>query len=189
MLRGRVFRQTDETGRLREQYAQAEGSFDVGRFDFYSLARVGQLREAGRLWNTRFTGADLEYTSTWGFVGIYNQIGSRQGIFNWFVSLDANANLFSRLTISLAAHRFDWRDRRETLVMRTTTNYQFTRHVGLRLFHERVIEQTDGTTKDNFNTVFDYEFTPESHFFLVFVRDRDRTKAAFSKIAYLFGGI
>ena len=189
VLRGRVFRQTDETGRLREQYAQAEGSFDVGRFDFYSLARVGQLREAGRLWNTRFTGADLEYTSTWGFVGIYNQIGSRQGIFNWFVSLDANANLFSRLTISLAAHRFDWRDRRETLVMRTTTNYQFTRHVGLRLFHERVIEQTDGTTKDNFNTVFDYEFTPESHFFLVFVRDRDRTKAAFSKIAYLFGGI
>ena len=84
VLRGRVFRQTDETGRLREQYAQAEGSFDVGRFDFYSLARVGQLREAGRLWNTRFTGADLEYTSTWGFVGIYNQIGSRQGIFNWF---------------------------------------------------------------------------------------------------------
>ena len=189
VLRGRVFRQTDETGRLREQYAQAEGSFDVGRFDFYSLARIGQLREAGRLWNTRFTGADLEYTSTWGFVGIYNQIGSRQGIFNWFVSLDANANLFSRLTISLAAHRFDWRDRRETLVMRTTTNYQFTRHIGLRLFHERVIEQTDGTTKDNFNTVFDYEFTPESHFFLVFVRDRDRTKAAFSKIAYLFGGI
>lgn len=189
VLRGRVFRQTDETGRLREQYAQAEGSFDVGRFDFYSLARVGQLREAGRLWNTRFAGADLEYTSTWGFVGIYNQIGSRQGIFNWFVSLDANANLFSRLTISLAAHHFDWRDRRETLVMRTTTNYQFTRRVGLRLFHERVIEQTDGTTKDNFNTVFDYEFTPESHFFLVFVRDRDRTKAAFSKIAYLFGGI
>ena len=189
VLRGRVFRQTDETGLLREQYAQAEGSFDVGRFDFYSLARVGQLREAGRLWNTRFTGADLEYTSTWGFVGIYNQIGSRQGIFNWFVSLDANANLFSRLTISLTAHRFDWRDRRETLVMRTTTNYQFTRHVGLRLFHERVIEQTDGTTKDNFNTVFDYEFTPESHFFLVFVRDRDRSKAAFSKIAYLFDGI
>ena len=189
VLRGRVFRQTDETGRLREQYAQAEGSFDVGRFDFYSLARVGQLREAGRLWNTRFTGADLEYTSTWGFVGIYNQIGSRQGIFNWFVSLDANANLFNRLTISLTAHRFDWRGQRETLVMRTTTNYQFTRHVGLRLFHERVIEQTDGTTKDNLNTVFDYEFTPESHFFLVFVRDRDRTKAAFSKIAYLFGGI
>ena len=189
VLRGRVFRQTDETGRLREQYAQAEGSFDVGRFDFYSLARVGQLREAGRLWNTRFTGADLEYTSTWGFVGIYNQIGSRQGIFNWFVSLDANANLFNRLTISLTAYRFDWRGQRETLVMRTTTNYQFTRHVGLRLFHERVIEQTDGTTKDNLNTVFDYEFTPESHFFLVFVRDRDRTKAAFSKIAYLFGGI
>ena len=189
VLRGRAFRQTDETGRLREQYAQAEGSFDVGRFDFYSLARVGQLREAGRLWNTQFTGADLEYTSTWGFVGIYNQIGSRQGIFNWFVSLDANANLFNRLTISLTARRFDWRDRRETLVMRTTTNYQFTRHVGLRLFHERVIEQTDGTTKDNFNTVFDYEFTPESHFFLVFVRNRDRTKAAFSKIAYLFGGI
>ena len=43
------------------------------------------------------------------------------------------------------------------------------------------------TTKDNFNTVFDYEFTPESHFYLVFVRDRDRTRAAFSKIAYLFG--
>ena len=189
VLRGRVFRQTDERGRLREQYAQAEGSFDVGRFDFHSLARVGQLREAGHLWNTRFTGADLEYASTWGFVGMYNQIGRRQGIFNWFVSLDANANLFNRLTIDLTASRFDWRGQRETLVLRTTTNYQFTRRVGLRLFHERVIEQTDGTTEDNFNTVFDYEFTPESHFFLVFVRDRDRTKAAFSKIAYLFGGI
>ncbi len=65
----------------------------------------------------------------------------------------------------------------------------FTRRVGLRLFHERAIEQTDGTTMDNFNTVFDYEFTPESHFYLVLVRDHDRTRAAFSKIAYLFGVI
>ena len=85
--------------------------------------------------------------------------------------------------------RFYWSARRETLLLRTTTNYQFTRKVGLRLFHERVIERTSDTTEDNFNTVFDYEFTPESHFFLVFVRDRDRSRAVFSKIAYLFGRV
>ena len=67
LLRGRVLRQTDETGRLRQQYAQAEGSLHAGRFDFFTRGRVGQLREAGDLWNTRFAGVILEYTSTWGF--------------------------------------------------------------------------------------------------------------------------
>ena len=187
MLRGRLFRQTDPGGRLREQYAQAEGSFDVGRFDFNTLTRTGQLRESGRLWKTRFAGAGIEYGSTSGSAGLYNQVGSRQGAFNWLISLDADAILFSRLTIGLRGLRLHWSGRRKTLVLRTTTNYQFTRKVGLRLFHERVIERTPGTTEDNFNTVFDYEFTPESHFFLVFVRDRDRSRAVFSKIAYLFG--
>ena len=81
--RGRVFRQTDETGRLREQYAQAEGSFDVGRFDFYSLARVGQLREAR---------TPLEHALYWCRSRIHIDMGcssvsttrsaARQGIFN-----------------------------------------------------------------------------------------------------------
>ena len=110
-----------------------------------------------------------------------------QGVFNWLVSLDADANLFSRLTIGLTGRRFHWGAHRKTLLLRTTTNYQFTRRVGLRLFHERVIERTAGTTDDNFNTVLDYEFTPESHFFFAFVRDRNRSRAVFSKIAYLFG--
>ena len=187
VLRGRLFRQTDCAGDLQERYVQAEGSLDVGRFDFYSLARVGQQREAERLRNSRFAGIDLEYASTWGFIGLYNQIGRRQGRLNSFTSLDADANLFGQLTISLAASRFDWRDHQETLVLRTTTNYQFTRRVGLRLFHERVVDRTDETTEDNLNTVFDYEFTPESHFFFVFVRDRAGSRAVFSKIAYLFG--
>ena len=187
LLRGRVFRQTDEAGGLRQHYAQAEGSLQVGRFDFFTRGRVGQLREAGDLWNTRFAGVILEYTSTWGFLRVHNQVGTRQGALTWFGSLDARANLFERLTISLTGDRFDWRGRRETLVLRTTTNYQFTRRLGLRLFHERAVEQTDGTTKDNINNVLDYEFTPESHFYLVFVRDHDGTRAAFSKIAYLFG--
>ena len=97
------------------------------------------------------------------------------------------ADIYGRLTVNLDASRFDWDDHQETWVLRTTTNYQFTRRVGLRLFHERVIERTDDTTQDSFNTVFDYEFTPESHFFFVFVRDRASTNAVFSKIAYLFG--
>ena len=106
LLRGRVFRQTDETGRLRQQYAQAEGSLHAGLFDFFTRGRVGEQREAGRLWSTRFAGVIVDYSSTWGFVRVHNQIGTRQGAFTWFGSLDARANLFERLTISLAAVRF-----------------------------------------------------------------------------------
>ena len=188
VLRGRLFRQTDETGLLHQRYAQSEVSFDVGRFDFYSFSRLGEQREAGRLWNTRTAGIDLEYASTWGFLGFFQQIATRQGDRNWFTSVDADANLYGRLTLSLSASRFDWKGHQETWVMRTTTNYQFTRRIGLRLFHERVMQRLDDTTQDNINTVFDYEFTPESHFFFVFVRHQDDTKAVFSKLAYLFGG-
>ncbi|MBT6149897.1 MAG: hypothetical protein HOH74_30945 [Gemmatimonadetes bacterium] len=187
VLRGRLFRQMDGGGGLRERYAQTEATFDVGRFDFYSFGRIGEHHEAGRLWDTRIVGADLEYASTWGFVGLFNQIASRQGDRSWFSTLDADANIRQRLTVHLAISRFDWQSHQETWVVRTTTNYQFTRRIGLRLFHERVIERTDDSTQDNLNTVFDYEFTPESHFFFVFVRDRHESKAVFSKIAYLFG--
>ncbi len=47
---------------------------------------------------------------------------------------------------------------------------------------------TGETTDDYLNTVFDCEFTSESHFYFVFVRDASGTQAVFSKIAYLFGG-
>ena len=188
-LRGRLFRQTDETGGLRERYAQAEGSFDVGRFDFDAHAQVGQQREAGRLWDVRLAGFYFDYASTWGLVGLFNQIGKRQDSTTWFTSFDASANLFSQLTINLTANRFNWHDHQETLALRSTTSYQFTRRIGLRLYHERVVERIDNTTDDNFNTVFDYEFTPESHLFIVFVHDRTGTNAMFSKIAYLFGGV
>ena len=187
VLRGRLFRQTNETDQLHQRYAQSEASFDVGRVDIYTFGRFGEQREAGRLWDTRTAGIDLEYASTWGFLGFFQQVATRQGDRNWFTSVDANANLYSRLTLNLAASRFDWDGHQETWVLRTTTNYQFTRRIGLRLFHERVVERTTHVTQDNFNTVFDYEFTPESHFFFVFVRDRARTKAVFSKLAYLFG--
>ena len=50
------------------------------------------------------------------------------------------------------------------------------------------LERAEDITSDNFNTVFDYAFTPESHFYFVFVRDRAAARAAFTKIAYLFGG-
>ncbi|MEW6750135.1 MAG: hypothetical protein AB1505_04060 [Candidatus Latescibacterota bacterium] len=50
------------------------------------------------------------------------------------------------------------------------------------------MERTNDTTAETFNTVFDYEFTPESHFFFVFVRDTEGRKAVFSKIAYWVGG-
>ena len=188
-LRGRLFRQTDETDGLRERYAQVEGSFDVGRFDFNAHVHVGQRREAEQLWDSRFAGFDFDYASTWGRVGISNQIGRRQDRITWNSSFGASANLFSRLTIDMTANRFDWQGHQETLVLRSTTNYQFTRRIGLRVYHERVVERTDKTTDDNFNTVFDYEFTPESHLFVVFVHDRTGTTAMFSKIAYLFGGL
>lgn len=191
VLRGRLQRQSDGAGHLRERYAQAEASLDVGRFDMYSVARLGEQREAGRLWASRFAGVDLEYASTWGSAGLYNQVGRRQGELNWYTSLDGDANLYERLTVQVSGSRFDWREHGETLVWRTTTNYQFARRVGLRLFHERVVARPDGgadnRTDDYFNTVFDYEFTPESHFYFVFVRDTAGSRAVFSKIAYLFG--
>ncbi len=38
----------------------------------------------------------------------------------------------------------------------------------------------------NLNSIFDYEFTPESHFFLVFVNSSSGERAVFTKLAYLF---
>jgi len=188
VLRGRLFRQSDETGLLRERYAQTEGSFDVGRFDFYTVVRWGEQRQAGRLWNARFVGGDARYAATWGSMGLFSQIGRRQDRLSWFTSLDADANLFGRLTIRLAASRFNWHDHQDTIILRTTTNYQFTRRIGLRLYYERVVECLDDITDNYLNLVFDHEFTPESHLYLVGVRDSAGTRAMFGKIAYLFGG-
>ena len=38
----------------------------------------------------------------------------------------------------------------------------------------------------SFNSIFDYEFTPESHFFFVVVDSLPGDRAVFAKLAYLF---
>ena len=38
----------------------------------------------------------------------------------------------------------------------------------------------------NFNSIFDYEFTPESHFYFVVVDSLPGERAVFTKLAYLF---
>ena len=79
-----------------------------------------------------------------------------------------------------------WRSHRNTLIFRLRSNYQFSRKVGWRVFVERVDERLRDETLHSFNAIFDYEFTPESHFFFVFVDSRPGKRAVFTKLAYLF---
>lgn len=101
VLHGRLHHQPDKADGLRNRYAQADVNFDVGRLNFNSFVRVGEQREAGRLWSSNLAGVDLDYVSTWGFVSLFNQIGKRQDHNTWFTSLSGSTNLFNqRMTVS-----------------------------------------------------------------------------------------
>ena len=98
----------------------------------------------------------------------------------------AGVNLFDKLTVDLDLDNFFWHAHQNTLISRLRSNYQFTQKIGWRIFVERVDERMQAEVSYNFNAIFDYEFTPESHFFFVFVDSFPGERAIFTKLAYLF---
>ena len=95
-------------------------------------------------------------------------------------------NLFGKLTADLDLENFFWRSYQNTLIFRLRSNYQLTQKIGWLIFVERVDERLQDEISYNFNAIFDYEFTPESHFFFVFVDRVPGERAVFTKLAYLF---
>jgi hypothetical protein len=178
--------QTDRQHLLRERINRLFGGFDIGNFELFSTAGVGAQREMGRLFDTKFLGAELDYRATWGRVGLFNRLGTRQDKFSRYTGFVADVNLFGKLTTDLHLSHFFWRDHRSTFIFRLRSNYQFTKKVGWRIFVERVNERFEDEVSYNFNSIFDYEFTPESHFYFVFVDSTNGDKAVFTKMAYLF---
>ena len=161
-------------------------SVEIGNFDLFSFGGFGIQREEGQLFDTKFFGSEVGYRSKWGRLEVFNWMSTRQEKLNRFTSFSANVNLFGKFTTNLDVNNFFWREHQNTLILRLRSNYQFTQKIGWRLFVERVDERLEDEVSYNFNSIFDYEFTPESHFFFVFVDSTDGNRAVFTKMSYLF---
>ena len=185
-VRYSIFYQTNEEQKLRERLSTLWGGVNVGRFGFIVVGRTGKQRDEGILFDREVLNLQATYNSTWNNVLLFSRFAKRQDrSIRQFLVL-ANATLLEKVTLDFRGDRTHWRDHRKTWLVRIKGNYQFTRKVGSRLYIERVDEQLEEEINYNFNWVFDYEFTPESHFYLVFVRDQENRRAMFTKLAYLF---
>ena len=182
----RHFYQTNAQRLLRERLSESRFYIDVGRFNFFTSGGFGRLREVGQLFDTKFIRADVDYQAPWGQLSVLNRFGTRRDEFNRFTSFSGGVNLFGKFTIDLDLDNFFWRAHRNTLIFRLRSNYQFTQKIGWRIFVERVDERMVDEITYNFNSIFDYEFTPESHFFFVVVDSLPGDRAVFAKLAYLF---
>ena len=182
----RYFHQTNAQNLLRERRSEFRFNIDIGRFDLFTFGGVGVLREVGQLFDAKFIGAQIGYQAPWGQLGVENRFGTRQDEFNRFTSIFAGINLLGKLTVDLELDNFFWDTHQNTLISRLRGNYQFTKKMGWRIFVERVDERMPDEVRYNFNAIFDYEFTPESHFFFVFVDSSRSERAVFTKLAYLF---
>ena len=182
----RHFYQTNAQKLLRERRSEFRFDIDIGRFDFFTYGGFGMLREVGQLFDTRFIGSVIDYQAPWWHLEVSNRFGTRRDEFNRFTSFSAGVNLFGKLTADLDLDNFFWRTHRNTLIFRLRSNYQLTQKVGWRIFFERVDERLQDEISYNFNAIFDYEFTPESHFYFVFVDRLPGGRAVFTKLAYLF---
>ena len=182
----RHFYQTNAQRLLRERLSESRFYIDIGRFNFFVWGGFGQLREVSQLFDTKFIRADVDYQAPWGQLSVLNRFGTRRDEFNRFTSLSGGVNLFGKLTIDLDLDNFFWRAHQNTLIFRLRSNYQFTQKIGWRIFVERVDERMQDEITYNFNSIFDYEFTPESHFFFVVADSLPGDRAVFAKLAYLF---
>ena len=162
------------------------GGVDIGRFDLYTFVGSGTRREDGTLYDRQYIGSNISYRPKWGRLSLYNRFGPRQNKYSRYTRASANVNLFGKLTVGVNGSNFFWREERNTLIVGVNTNYQFTRRMGWRIFAERVDERMSHEVKYNFNSVFDYRFTPESRLFLVFADSTDGERAVLTKMSYLF---
>ena len=162
------------------------GGVDIGKFDLYTFVGSGTQREDGTLYDRQYIGSNISYRPKWGRLSLYNRFGPRQNKYSRYTRGSANVNLFGKLTVGVNGSNFFWREERNTLIVGVNTNYQFTRRMGWRIFAERVDERMSHEVKYNFNSVFDYRFTPESRLFLVFADSTDGERAVLTKMSYLF---
>ncbi len=162
------------------------GGVDIGKFDLYTFVGSGTRREGGALYDREYIGTNISYRPKWGRLSLYNRFGPRQNKYSRYTRFSTTVNLFGKLSFSLNGSNFFWREHRNTLIVGVNTTYQFTRRMGWRIFAERVDERMSHEVKYNFNSVFDYRFTPESRFFLVFADSTDGERAVLTKMSYLF---
>ena len=162
------------------------GGVDIGKFNLFTFAGSGTRREDGTLYDRQYIGSNISYRPKWGRLSLYNRFGPRQNKYSRYTRASANVNLFGKLTVGVNGSNFFWREERNTLIVGVNTNYQFTRRMGWRIFAERVDERMSHEVKYNFNSVFDYRFTPESRLFLVFADSTDGERAVLTKMSYLF---
>lgn len=162
------------------------GGVDIGKFNLSTFSGSGTRRRDGALYDRQYIGSDVSYRPKWGRLSLFNRFGPRQNKFSRFSRISANVNLFGKLTFNMNASNFFWRENQNTLIVGMSANYQFMRQMGWRFFVERVDERLENEIKYNFNSVFDYSFTPESRFFLVFADSTDGERALLTKMSYLF---
>ena len=162
------------------------GGVDIGKFNLFTFAGSGTRREDGSLYDRQYIGSNISYRPRWGRLSLYNRFGPRQNRYSRYTRVSANVNLFGKLTLGVNGSNFFWREERNTLIVGVNTNYQFTRRMGWRIFAERADERMSHEVKYNFNSVFDYRFTPESRLFLVFADSTDGERAVLTKMSYLF---
>ncbi len=185
-LRYGIFYQTDEERKLREGFSSFWGGFDVGRFDFIASSYLGKQGDGGIQYDLKVLNLQAGYNSTWNRLVLFSRFAKRLDSGIRQVLVFGDANLLEKVTIDFFGERTHWRGHRKTRLVRLKANYQFHKKMGSRLYVERVDEQLLKEVSYNFNWVLDYEFTPESHFYLVFVHDRESRRAMFVKLAYLF---
>ena len=186
LIRGTMFHQTNEDQKVRERYSSLWGSVDVDRFEFVAVGRRGKQRFDDVLFDWRELNLQASYSSTWNRLILFQKIGRRQDRNVRQTDLSADATLFDKATLTFFGGRAYWQGHRKTWFLRFSANYQFTRKAASRVYYERIDERLVRRVDHNFNWVMDYEFTPESHFYLVFQRTRDGRRAMFAKLAYLF---
>ena len=162
------------------------GGVDIGKFNLFTFAGSGTRREDGTLYDRQYIGSNISYRPKWGRLSLYNRFGPRQDKYSRYTRVSANVNLFGKLSFGLNGSNFFWRENQNTLIVGVNTNYQFTRRMGWRIFAERVDERMSREVKYNFNSVFDYRFTPESRLFLVFADSTNGERAVLTKMSYLF---
>ena len=182
----RQFHQTNAQKLLHRRQVGLWGHVGIGRFYLYSYGRYGEQRDDGQLFERKYIGTRLTYRPRWGHIRLSNELGIRQERFNRYTKLSTYLNLFGKLTVNFDLNNFFWRDHQNTLIFRVRGNYQFTRRIGWRVFVERVDERLNRSVSYNFNSIFDYQFTPESRLFVVLADSTDGERAVLTKMSYLF---